>query len=96
MHQSLDIDIAHCRSDFVQHKHNPENTKICLYMYTTVPKTLKVNIDEFADLNKLCLLDSEISIDVSRNFVARLYDQKGKMRTRRFAFTCTQQIFQKI
>ena len=34
MHQSLDIDIAQCRSDFVQHKHNPENTKICLYMYT--------------------------------------------------------------
>jgi hypothetical protein len=34
MHQSLDIDIVHCRSDFVQHKHNPENTKICLYMYT--------------------------------------------------------------
>jgi hypothetical protein len=34
MHQSLDIDIAHCRSDFVQHKHNPENTNICLYMYT--------------------------------------------------------------
>jgi hypothetical protein len=34
MHQSLEIDIAQCRSDFVQHKHNPENTKICLYMYT--------------------------------------------------------------
>jgi hypothetical protein len=34
MHQSLDIDIAHCRSDFVQHKNNPENTNICLYMYT--------------------------------------------------------------
>ena len=35
MHQSLDIDTAQCRSDFVQHKHNPEtNTKICLYMYT--------------------------------------------------------------
>jgi hypothetical protein len=42
-----------------------------------VLKTLKDNIDEFADLNKLCLLDSETSIDVSRNFVARLYDQKG-------------------
>ena len=47
----------------------------------TVLKTLKVNIDEFADLNKLCLLDSETSIDVSRNFVARLYDQKGKMKS---------------
>ena len=34
MHQSLDIDTAQCRSDFVQHKHNPENTKIFLYMYT--------------------------------------------------------------
>jgi hypothetical protein len=34
MHQSLDIGTAQCRSDFVQHKHNPENTKICLYMYT--------------------------------------------------------------
>jgi hypothetical protein len=34
MHQSLDIDIAHCRSNFVQYKHNPENTKICLYMLT--------------------------------------------------------------
>ena len=44
-------------------------------------KTLKDNIDEFADLNKLCLLDSETSIDVSRNFVARLYDQKGKMKS---------------
>jgi hypothetical protein len=30
-----------------------------------VLKTLKDNIDEFADLNKLCLLDSEASIDVS-------------------------------
>ena len=47
----------------------------------TVLKTLKDNIDEFADLNKLCLLDSETSIDVSRNFVARLYDQKGKMKS---------------
>ena len=44
-------------------------------------KTLKDNIDDFADLNKLCLLDSESSIDVSRNFVARLYDQKGKMKS---------------
>ena len=34
MHLSLDTDTAQCRSDFVQHKHNPENTKICLYMYT--------------------------------------------------------------
>jgi hypothetical protein len=41
-----------------------------------VLKALKDNIDEFADLNKLCLLDRETSIDVSRNFVARLYDQK--------------------
>jgi hypothetical protein len=47
----------------------------------TVLKTLKDNIDEFADLNKFCLLDSETSIDVSRNFVARLYDQKGKMKS---------------
>jgi hypothetical protein len=39
----------------------------------TVLKTLKDNIDEFADLNKLCLLDSETSIDISRNFVAKLY-----------------------
>jgi hypothetical protein len=46
-----------------------------------VLKTLKDNIDEFANLNKLCLLDSETSIDVSRNFVARLYDQKGKMKS---------------
>jgi hypothetical protein len=46
----------------------------------TVLKTLQDSIDEFADLNKLCLLDSETSIDVSRNFVARLYDQKGKMK----------------
>jgi hypothetical protein len=38
----------------------------------TVLKTLKDNIDEFADLNKLCLFDSETSIDVSRYFVARL------------------------
>jgi hypothetical protein len=44
-------------------------------------KTLQHNIDEFADLNKLCLLDSETSTDVSRNFVARLYDQKGKMKS---------------
>jgi hypothetical protein len=36
----------------------------------TVLKTLKDNIDEFADLNKLCLFDSETSIDVSRYFVA--------------------------
>jgi hypothetical protein len=36
---------------------------------------------KFADLNKLCLLDSETSIDVSRNFVARLCDQKGKMKS---------------
>jgi hypothetical protein len=36
----------------------------------TVLKTLKDNIDEFADLSKLCLLDSETSIDVSRNCVA--------------------------
>jgi hypothetical protein len=49
----------------------------------TVLKTLQDNIDEFADLNKLCLLDSETSIDVSRNFVARLYDQKGKMKSAR-------------
>jgi hypothetical protein len=28
MYQFLDIDIAQCWSDFVQHKHNPENTKI--------------------------------------------------------------------
>jgi hypothetical protein len=47
----------------------------------TVLKTLKDNIDEFADLSKLCLLDSETSIDVSRNCVARLYDQKGKMKS---------------
>jgi hypothetical protein len=47
----------------------------------TVLKTLKDNIDEFADLNKLCLFDSETSINVSRNFVARLYDQKGKMKS---------------
>jgi hypothetical protein len=33
------------------------------------------------DLNKLCLLDSETSIDVSRNFVARLCDQKGKVKS---------------
>ena len=44
-------------------------------------KTLKDNIDEFADLNKLCLFDSETSINVSRNFVARLCDQKGKMKS---------------
>jgi hypothetical protein len=35
-----------------------------------VLKTLLDNSDEFADLNKLCLLDTETSIDVSRNFVA--------------------------
>jgi hypothetical protein len=46
-----------------------------------VLKTLQDNIDEFADLNKLCLLDSETSIDVSRNFVARLCDQKGKVKS---------------
>ena len=44
-------------------------------------KTLQDSIDEFADLNKRCLLDSETSIDVSRNFVARLCDQKGKMKS---------------
>ena len=44
-------------------------------------KTLKNNIDEFADLNKLCLFDSETSIDVSRYFVATLYDQMGKMKS---------------
>ena len=32
-------------------------------------------------MNKLCLLDSATSINVSRNFVARLYDQKGKMKS---------------
>jgi hypothetical protein len=47
----------------------------------TVLKKLKDNIDEFADLNKLCLFDSETSINVSRNFVARLYDQKRKMKS---------------
>ena len=49
----------------------------------TVLKTLQNNIDEFADLNNLCLFDSETSIDVSRNFVTRLYDQKGKMKSAR-------------
>jgi hypothetical protein len=52
------------------------------------------NIDEFADLNKLCLLDSETSIDVSRNFVARLYDEKGKMKSAHDnlkAITCIQE-----
>jgi hypothetical protein len=44
-------------------------------------KNTKDNIDEFDNLNKLCLLDSETSIDVSRNFVARLCDQKGKMKS---------------
>jgi hypothetical protein len=45
-----------------------------------VLKTLKVNIDEFADLNKLCLLDSETSIDVSRNFVKVLLCSSLKER----------------
>ena len=25
---------SQCKSDFVQHKHNPEKKKSCLYMYT--------------------------------------------------------------
>jgi hypothetical protein len=44
-------------------------------------KKENICIWRLADLNKLCLLDSETSIDVSRNFVARLYDQKGKMKS---------------